>query len=221
MLSREYWDILLVFPPAWCYQSQQRTYTVNNHVTSQNTHKWLVLGIRCMYSQAVIWGTHDVYDVCCVLTQQSARHLWSNPAEPHSGGSDEESKPPQDEYSFSQGRQERIVSVSHYTCRIKFDFIVRLCVWDLGLVPLEILLSDHPRLALLPRQLRLRVLFGVCIQLEVSHHILELINAGTRRNTEVSWGGKKSKLSSQQEWINLFFLDLFLLTLFCVFFPLL
>lgn len=68
--------------------------------------------------------SYVVYAVCCVLTQQSVRHLWSNPAEPHSGGSDEESKPPEDEYSFSQGRQERIVFISHYTCRINLlDFV--------------------------------------------------------------------------------------------------
>lgn len=42
MPGREYWDILLFFPPAWCYQSQQKRYTVNNY-PSQNTHKWLVL----------------------------------------------------------------------------------------------------------------------------------------------------------------------------------
>lgn len=71
---------------------------------------------------------------------------------------------------------------------------VFLCVWDLGFVPLEIPVSDHPWLALLSRQLRLRVLFGVCIQLEVSHHILELINTGTHRDTQVS---REKKVSHQ------------------------
>lgn len=55
---------------------------------------------------------------------------------------------------------------------------------DLRLVPLHILLRDHPGPLPLARRPTIRVLLGVGVQPEATHHVLELMNAGetdTRR----------------------------------------